>query len=55
MAHTLTYLEKCDLYNAGQYVCEVPMSCHAYWTTDDWIKWIDYCNGWAPTPKGEQE
>lgn len=55
MSDTLTYLEKRDLYEAGQYVCEVPMVPTVNWDAEDWIQWIDYCEGWAPTPEGEQE
>ena len=38
--------QKKEAYKEGWYVFSVPPVCTAYWTDEDWIKWIDGCNGW---------
>lgn len=48
MTNEFTHEVKRVLYDSKQYVFEVPPVCTRHWSRDDWIKWIDMCNGWRP-------
>ena len=46
-----TYEEKCKMYENGEYMFQAPPVCHASWTIDSWIKWIDTSGKWTPKTK----
>ena len=45
----MTYTEKLRKYAAGEYVMPVPPVHTTYWTTVDWITWIDTRGMWTAT------
>lgn len=38
---------KIGLFVTGNYKCEVPGTCHANWTEQDWVNWIDSHGEWG--------
>lgn len=41
-----TQAQKIDAYQRGNYVCPVPGGPTIYWEREDWINYIDSCEGW---------
>lgn len=37
----MTYADKVNKLRAGMYMFRTPLVCHANWTEDDWINYID--------------
>lgn len=33
-------------YMDGKYRFKAPPVCHAHWTVDDWMRYVDACDGW---------
>lgn len=48
----MTHDEKHQWFHKGWYVVPVPGTCTAYWTSADWIRYIDINEGWAKS-KGD--
>lgn len=47
----MTYEFKLELYKKGHYVFAAPPVTHAQWGDEDWVRYIDSCNGWRPKEK----
>ena len=51
----LSYEEKVELFNAGEYICAPPPVCHVKWSDEDWMKWIDSDGEWYVDYDEEEE
>ena len=43
----LSYEEKIDKYEQGEYIFKAPPVCSAGWSVGSWIRFIDSYNGWV--------
>lgn len=40
-------MTKLEAYKAGKYKFKCPSVTPRLWNDQDWINWIDACNGWT--------
>lgn len=44
----MNHADKLRLFHSGRYLFKPPPVCHALWTPDDWVHYIDSDGRWMP-------